>query len=674
MWIREDDEFMGQFFEPSGDRFEIEHLEKALEYVPRRRFALDVGAHYGSWTRYLSRNFDRVIAFEPVPETFACLQRNVEEFANVEILNQAVGEAPGMVNVAVGKMYSHPGMETVVGAGETKMVRIDDLKLQNLDFLKIDVEGYELFVLRGGEQTLLRHRPTIILEENIRGSLEHGIENGECGVYLATLGARLIGFQNKDLIFGWPDPATEIDAFVAQFPGAHIAAVDAELITPITGFVGRDLATDRAEFNVVGGERPSAPRSPFVVVSFYTEGNGYDVHAARLRESLDRVGVPHSIEPVEDAISWERVCAYKPQFVLRKWREFDVPVVWLDADAVVEQSPDLFAAVDADFAAHRWTWEVGQEHLGHEMASGTLYFGKTALAEKLLERWTFRSAADPDTWDQKHLESAWCDISSLYPLRTAWLPRPYLQINGGLELAPSVVRHMQASRTEKPRRGRPAAPQFMLSEAGVEDRRRNRLWRTSEQAFWIAEGVDHIVPNVGHDFPEGFDVREMLERCLGTDSSVLEFGCGVGRIASLFEPERYLGVDINPASIAEARRRNPGHEIRIWDVGQVVPPTDVLLFYTVLLHVSDDAVRPMVEALCEGRQQVLIAELMDRRWRREGNPPVFNRDPEEYVLLMETLGFKFVGYEKEAYVRYDQQPWNVGRDSRITFLKFERPR
>jgi FkbM family methyltransferase len=204
MWIRDEDQFMGQFFEKTGDRFEIEHLDRALAYVTARQCALDVGAHYGSWTRYLAKSFDRVIAFEPVHETFKCLQRNVEHLANVEIHNEAVGERAGFVDVSIGKMYSHPGMETVIAnAGNIKMVCIDDLLLDNLGFLKIDVEGYELFVLKGAEKTITRHKPVIIFEENLRGPLEHNIENGECGKYLESLGAHFVAVENKDIIFSW---------------------------------------------------------------------------------------------------------------------------------------------------------------------------------------------------------------------------------------------------------------------------------------------------------------------------------------------------------------------------------------------------------------------------------------------------------------------------------------
>ena len=206
MWIRDEDEFIGKFFEPTGDRFEIEHLDTALSYVAARRCALDVGAHYGSWTRHLARSFDRVMAFEPVPQTFDCLRRNVGDFANVDVHNAAIGQVPGFVSVSVGKMYAHPGMETVIGGGDTIMLRIDDLGLRHLDFLKVDVEGYELFVLKGAEQMLIEHKPVILLEENIRGPLEHNVQNGECEKYLRSLGARRVATVNKDLIFAWPTP------------------------------------------------------------------------------------------------------------------------------------------------------------------------------------------------------------------------------------------------------------------------------------------------------------------------------------------------------------------------------------------------------------------------------------------------------------------------------------
>jgi FkbM family methyltransferase len=205
MWVRAEDTFMPNYFDRTGDAFEIEHLTAALVHCPRRSFALDIGAHYGSWSRHLGRQFAHVNAFEPVPETFACLVENTRDFPNVHIFQQAVGGTNQRVSVGRGKLYQHPGMETVNAlVGDIDMVRIDDLGLPSIDFLKIDVEGYELHVLQGAEQTLRRDNPVIIFEENIRGPLEHNIENGKCASFLNGLGANLVCVLNKDFVFKWP--------------------------------------------------------------------------------------------------------------------------------------------------------------------------------------------------------------------------------------------------------------------------------------------------------------------------------------------------------------------------------------------------------------------------------------------------------------------------------------
>lgn len=204
MWVRSEDTFMPSYFERTGDEFEIDHLRAALEHCAGRKLALDVGAHYGSWTRHLARQFEQVLAFEPITETFACLAENTGDFHNARVFQKAVGETSRLVSVGVGKMYQHPGMETVNAAsGDVEMISIDQLALSALDFLKIDVEGYELHVLHGAERTLKQFRPLIIFEENIRGPLEHGIENGECAAYLNELGAQEVCVLNKDHVFKW---------------------------------------------------------------------------------------------------------------------------------------------------------------------------------------------------------------------------------------------------------------------------------------------------------------------------------------------------------------------------------------------------------------------------------------------------------------------------------------
>ncbi len=462
-------------------------------------------------------------------------------------------------------------------------------------------------------------------------------------------------------------------AFLAQFDTkdraiAHDAPAD---FSPRQiGFIGFNPELDRAPLNVMSDRPLKGKPHPFRVVCFYTEDNEYAEHAERLRQTLVRFGIDHVLQPIRSIGDWNDNCAFKAEFIYEQWKRSAVPVVWLDADATVESHPRLFEIIDADVALHKWAWNHLEHDRGWEFCSGTVYFGKSERAEALLKQWIFRCKADPQTWDQVHLCSAWCDISCSQPLRTVWLPRPYLQIDGPPVLEPTVIYHWQASRQVRAKGKASLTPS--TTEEGRRDRQMNRLWRSPEELFWINEGPQHIIPETGFQFPEGFDVGAALRTAVDGAFPMLEIGCGVGRIASLFAPDDYIGVDISPAVLAQARKALPNHTLRILDKGYAYPEAASALFYTVLLHVSDEEVQPLLARAVEGRQRLVIAELMDRRWRRPGDPPVFNRDQEDYILRLQQLGFRLTACAKHEYLRYAQEPWNVGRDSRITFLTFDR--
>jgi SAM-dependent methyltransferase len=75
---------------------------------------------------------------------------------------------------------------------------------------------------------------------------------------------------------------------------------------------------------------------------------------------------------------------------------------------------------------------------------------------------------------------------------------------------------------------------------------------------------------------------------------VLDLGCGTGEYAELFDPERYLGVDIHPGSIAFAAAHRPSHRFECADVRDWKGPElrfDLVLVNGVLHHLDDDAAR-----------------------------------------------------------------------------------
>jgi FkbM family methyltransferase len=136
--------------------------------------ALDVGANVGHYACRMSQLVGaggRVIAFEPVPATFAALAANSKHFpfANLTLLNAAVGETGGTVGMSVPGGADGSYLARVDPDAELKclMVSVDVLALPGpVRLVKIDAEGYEPKVLAGMVELLRRDRPVVILERN----------------------------------------------------------------------------------------------------------------------------------------------------------------------------------------------------------------------------------------------------------------------------------------------------------------------------------------------------------------------------------------------------------------------------------------------------------------------------------------------------------------------------
>lgn len=152
----------------------VEPLEAAIAHVREHRpgllkspsTAIDAGANVGSYTRVLARSFSSVHAFEPARDTFQCLERNVFEngdYDKVHLYNAAVSDRRTYVGIKR-SWFRLSITSKVSGNGDVPAVPIDALELDNLRFLKLDVEGFEYQALIGAKKTIERCRPAVFME------------------------------------------------------------------------------------------------------------------------------------------------------------------------------------------------------------------------------------------------------------------------------------------------------------------------------------------------------------------------------------------------------------------------------------------------------------------------------------------------------------------------------
>jgi FkbM family methyltransferase len=169
--------------------------------VDRRRNAVDVGANKGTYTYALARLAKHVWAFEPNPKMFNILKRGAA--ANVTAAMLALSDRSGRSELRVPRMrkggYSNQGASLSTAkitanyrTVDIESARLDDLTLQDIGFIKIDVEGFETEVLQGARETIRQSRPIIIveLEERytktpIETMLQRVLDLGYVGMFLA---------------------------------------------------------------------------------------------------------------------------------------------------------------------------------------------------------------------------------------------------------------------------------------------------------------------------------------------------------------------------------------------------------------------------------------------------------------------------------------------------------
>jgi FkbM family methyltransferase len=158
--------------------YEYSAMEVVRNNVMERETMIDIGAHTGLYSLQLADIFSNFILFEPATETYEVLRKNFQlnNALSQTLHNLAVGDMPGKGVVERTRLFD--GMATIVPVDEEQkqtLVQINTLDVlcckTKAGFLKIDVEGFELKVLKGAVK-FLKANPRILIHIEITENFE----------------------------------------------------------------------------------------------------------------------------------------------------------------------------------------------------------------------------------------------------------------------------------------------------------------------------------------------------------------------------------------------------------------------------------------------------------------------------------------------------------------------
>ncbi len=178
----------GKKYEIESDDDYLEHIKGEFEpemvvlfksLIRPNDTVLDIGANIGCTSILFGNLAEKVYCFEPSPTTFDYLEKNVKkaQLDHVTPVNVGLGKESGMFELTFSQSDRSGGFVSNLTSAsqghqveQIKIIKGDDFmnesKVLKIDFIKIDVEGFEKSVIEGLSSTIARDQPIVVLELN----------------------------------------------------------------------------------------------------------------------------------------------------------------------------------------------------------------------------------------------------------------------------------------------------------------------------------------------------------------------------------------------------------------------------------------------------------------------------------------------------------------------------
>lgn len=176
-------------------------LERAINLTERQRVAVQAGGNLGVFPARLAQTFHSVYTFEPDALLFPLLVKNAPA-ENIIRFQAALGCERGHLisTKRTTDTRTHAGVTHVSGRGRIPTMVLDDLGLPFCDLIYLDIEGYELFALKGAVETIGRCKPVVVAEIN-SAAHRYGLDGSAIHALLGGMGYRHVATSRSDEIF-----------------------------------------------------------------------------------------------------------------------------------------------------------------------------------------------------------------------------------------------------------------------------------------------------------------------------------------------------------------------------------------------------------------------------------------------------------------------------------------
>jgi FkbM family methyltransferase len=226
LWINLSDMYVS--LECLNDRYEPNETSFVRSMLKPDSCFVDLGANIG-WFSLLASTViktGRIVSFEPRPDTYKALTqtRDLNKLNDMwDTRNCAISDHLGQAYIVWAEKTNNPGGSFVFdnpaaggGGSAVTMVRtLDSEKLASVDFIKMDVEGHELYALKGAKETISKCKPVIMCEVAAVTMSRYGLRVAQLADYLNE-----IAYDTYEIVGG--TVGDKIDLYDSRWASALI--------------------------------------------------------------------------------------------------------------------------------------------------------------------------------------------------------------------------------------------------------------------------------------------------------------------------------------------------------------------------------------------------------------------------------------------------------------------
>lgn len=200
-------------FPKGGRMWQTKSIKQFFNVIPKKDTVniVDIGAQVGLYSlfaKFLPKS--TFYSFEPFPATFKELNENIKlnNIDNVKTFNLAISDKETQMNLNTS--LSHNGLHTLgtnpLRFTDIKPIPINTTTLDNffkdipIHFIKIDTEGHEYFILKGGMEVIKRYKPIIQLEWNVTNMQQCNVNETMMYDLIQELGYKQLGFVEEEIL------------------------------------------------------------------------------------------------------------------------------------------------------------------------------------------------------------------------------------------------------------------------------------------------------------------------------------------------------------------------------------------------------------------------------------------------------------------------------------------